>query len=279
VVSDLPLGSGLSSSAALCVAFVTALDACFGWRLAPELRARFAHRAENAFVGVPCGIMDPFASALCPPGHALRIDCRSLEREPVPLPPGIVLLLSHSGVTRRLVAGSYGDRRAECEEALDRARRAGLVPADAASLRDVDADRLAALEGRLPERLFRRVRHVVSENARVAASCAALRSGDLARAGALLCEGMGSLRDDFEVSIPELDALCEIGDAAPGVHGSRLTGAGFGGCALHLVAEDAAAAAAAAIEGGFRQRFGRTPPVWTVRSAPPAGAVEVGRAA
>lgn len=275
VVSDLPAGSGLSSSAALTVGLVTALDACFGWGLPPEARARIAHRAESGFVGVPCGIMDPFASALCPAGHAVRLDCRTLAREPVPLLSGTALLLAHSGVTRRLVAGDYADRRAECEAALRLGRERGVVPEHATALRDVAPADLPRLERCLPERLFRRVRHVVGENARVDASCTALRSGDAERAGFLLREGMESLRSDFEVSIPELDALCALGDATPGVFGSRLVGAGFGGCSLHLVAESALAEASRALAEGFARRFGRRPPLWLVRPGAPAAGVPI----
>jgi galactokinase len=267
VASDVPLGAGLSSSASLCVALATALDAAFSLGLGPRRRAEIAHRAESGFVGVPCGVMDPFASALGREGHVLRIDCRSLEVLPVPVPAGAVLLVAHSGVTRRLAAGDYAVRRRECEQALALARESGALPADARSWRDVSAASLPALAASLPDALLRRARHVVTENERVRATCAALEAGDLAAAGALLREGMRSLRDDFEVSVPELDALCALGDAAPGVLGSRLTGAGFGGCTLHLVREADAEAAARAIAAGFEARFGRLPPIWPVRPA------------
>jgi galactokinase len=250
--SDVPIGAGLSSSAALALAVLTALDAAFGLGLDPRRRALLVQRGENAFVGVPCGVMDPLASAEGRSDAALRIDCESLAVTRVPL-AGVRLLVAHSGVTRRLAAGSYAARRAECE--------AAAAALGVATLRHADAD-LSALEGVL----LRRARHVLTENARVDATCAALRAGDLVRAGALLREGQASLRDDFEVSVPELDALCALGDAAPGCFGSRLTGAGFGGCSVHLVEPAAADAVARAIAQGFEARFGRRPEVWKLRA-------------
>jgi galactokinase len=254
VASDVPLGAGLSSSAALAVAVLTALDAAFGLGLGARERARLAQRGENAFVGVACGVMDPFASALGRRDTALRIDCRSLAVTPIALPE-VRMLVAHSGVERRLAAGAYGDRRAECE--------AAAAACGVRALRDLPASRLGELEGALR----RRARHVVTENARVDAVCRALAAGDPAAAGQRLREGQASLRDDFEVSLPELDALCEIGDAQPGCFGSRLTGAGFGGCTLHLVAAEAADAVARALAEGFARRFGRRPRVHRVRAA------------
>jgi galactokinase len=270
VASEVPTGSGLSSSAALGVAVAAALDAVAGWGLAPLDWARAAHRGESAFVGVGCGIMDQWASALGREGCALRIDCRSQEARAVPVGEDVALLVAHSGVERRLVAGGYGDRRAECEAAFAAARAAGIGPPSARALRDLGEEDLPALEAALEPRLFRRARHVIRDDARVDALVAALGAGDLTGAGALLRAGHASLRDDFEVSIPELDALCEIGDALPGVHGSRLTGAGFGGCTLHLVDAGAAGAAAEALAEGFAGRFGRRARVLPTR--PSAGA-------
>jgi galactokinase len=271
LASDVPAGSGLSSSAALGVGVATALDALFDLGLDARARAELAHRGESAFVGVGCGIMDSFASALGRRGFALRIDCRSREATPVPIAGGdAALLVAHSGVRRELARGGYGDRRAECRAALAHAREAGVAPPSATALRDLGEADLPALDRALPDPLRRRARHVIRENARVDAVCAALRAGNLARAGALLREGQASLRDDFEVSIPELDALCEIADALPGVYGSRLTGAGFGGCTVHLVAPAAAAALSDAISARFARRFGRRPPILAV--APSDGA-------
>jgi len=270
VASDVPAESGLSSSAAFSVALVVALERALGVSLPREARGRLAHRSESGFVGVPCGIMDPYASALGRRDHALEIDCRSREVVPVPLPgDALRILVAHSGVRRRLATGGYGDRRAECEAAC-----AAAAPVLAAagrpapeSLRDVAVEDLAVLEPALDATLFRRMRHVVTENRRVARFRVALEAADFAAAGRLLREGMASLRDDFEVSLPELDALCAVGDAAPGVFGSRLTGAGFGGCTVHLVARERARAAAEAIAQGFEARFGRRPPVFEVTAA------------
>jgi galactokinase len=272
VASELPPGSGLSSSAALGVAVATALDAALGLRFEPRERAALAHRSETCFVGVPCGTMDPLASALGRAGSALRIDCRSGEIESVALPE-LRLLVVDSGVRRRLVAAGYGERRDECRRALEAARRAGIAPAAARALRDLGPGDLPALERALDPVLFRRARHVLTENPRVDATALALRAGDLAAAGVCLREGMRSLREDFAVSIPELDALCEIADGLPGVHGSRLTGAGFGGCTLHLVDPARAGAAADALAQGFARRFGRRPPIWSCVASEGASAL------
>jgi galactokinase len=268
VASSVPIGAGLSSSAALGVATAWALARLAGLALTPREIAEAAHEGESRFVGVGCGILDPFASALGRRDHALRIDCRDRSVAPVPLGAGrVALLVAHSGVTRSLAAGGYRERVDECAAALDAAREAGVAPPEARTLRDLAPADLPALEAALPERLFRRARHVIRENARVDAFASAVSAGDLAAAGALLREGMASLRADFDVSTPELDRLCALGDAAPGCFGSRLTGAGWGGCTLHLVSPAAAPDVARAIRTGFAAMYGREPPVWIVRPA------------
>jgi len=276
VASEVPPESGLSSSAALCVALATVVDRVQNLGLDAVTRARVAHRAESGFVGVSCGIMDPFASALGRRDHALRLDCRSADATLVPLPSGsLSWLVAHSGVERRIARGSYGDRVVECRRAFQAAAAAGLAPPGARALRDLEIADLKALERRLGAVLFRRARHVIRENARVLAFCEHLAADEIEAAGELLRESMRSLRDDFEVSTPELDALCEIADALPGVYGSRLTGAGFGGCTLHAVAPDAADEVARQLGLGFERRTGRRPPVLRVQPADGAEALGV----
>jgi galactokinase len=268
ISSRVPLGSGLSSSAALCVAAALALSRSAGLDLPLRAIAEAAHAGESRFVGVGCGILDPFASALGRRDCALRIDCRDRSVEPVPLGAGrVALLIAHSGVTRTLAGVGYRERVAECAAALAAARAAGLAPPEARTLRDLFVEQLPALERALDPVCFRRVRHVLTENQRVDAFRDAVQVGDLAAAGALLREGMVSLREDYEVSSAELDRLCALGDAAAGCYGSRLTGAGFGGCTLHLVEPAAAEEVAREIRAGFTGSFGREPALFCVRPA------------
>jgi galactokinase len=272
LASDLPRESGLSSSASLEVAMATLFDVASGAGLDGAARARLAHRAESEFVGVPCGRMDQLASALGRRDAALRIDCRDFSTRPVPLPgERLRVLIVDSGVRRQLAGGDYGRRRVECEAGLAAARERGVAPPDARTWRDVDPARLGDLERALDPLSFRRARHVLTENARVDATCAALARGDLEAVGAQLRDGQRSLRDDFEVSVAELDLLCAIGDATPGCYGSRLTGAGFGGCTIHAVEPSRAEEVAAALRSGFASRTGREPAVLAVVPADGAG--------
>ena len=241
VRTDIPIGAGLSSSAALEVAVALAL----GFEGSPLELARVCRQAEQVASGVPCGIMDQLASAAGVEGAALLIDCATEEVTPVPLPPGVAVVVVDSGTRRQLTTSFYGVRRAQCEEA-----EALVGPLRSATLDDVAAiahDDLRA-----------RARHVVSENARVEAFASALGAGDVAVAGALMVESHASLRDDFDVSTGVLDGLVDALVATPGVHGARLTGAGFGGCVVALVDE----AAVGAIDAGAA--------AWPVR--PTAGA-------
>ncbi len=267
VASRVPAGAGLSSSAALAVALTTAIDAALDLGLDPVQRAQIAHRAETDTVGVACGIMDPFASALGRHGCALRIDCRSRETRAIRLPDSLGLLVADSGVTRELASTAYDERRQACRNAVDVACRAGVAAPGAVALRDLGPGDLAGLERVLDPVSFRRARHVITENERVDQTCRALEAGDLPAAGEWMRDGMRSLRDDFQVSTPELDALCELAEGQAGVYGSRLTGAGFGGCTLHLVERDVAEEVVASLEAGFECRFGRRPPIHRVSAA------------
>jgi galactokinase len=216
--------------------------------------ARLGQRVENEIVGVRSGIMDQLAIALGVAGHALLIDCRSLKTEPVPIPPGVRILVLDSAVPRTLAGSADNQRRSECESALS-----ALQPVEPGlrALRDVTTDLLDREGWRLADPQLRRARHVVTENQRVLDGIAALRRGDVDRFGQLLSESHASLRDDYEVSSPELDTLVDIALKTPGVLGARLTGAGFGGCAVALVTADLAQAAATAIAERYRQATGR----------------------
>lgn len=237
VMGTVPLASGLSSSAAIetasCLAFETAGD----FHLDPVERARLCQRAEREFVGVHCGIMDQFISSLGKAQHALLIDTRTLEHESVPLPSeGVALVISNTNKRRGLVDSEYNTRRAECEQAVEILKKD--LPGIRA-LRDVGEEDFRRFADRLPESVRRRARHVITENARVLESVRALRAGDLAAFGRLMNASHDSLRDDYAVSCRELDALVESARQIEGVYGSRMTGAGFGGCTVSLVAEEA----------------------------------------
>lgn len=274
IASNLPSESGLSSSAAFGLAIATAVDGLFELNLDPLERARIVHRGENEFVGVGCGILDQFASALGRRDHAVRIDCRSQHARPVALPGGVRILIAHSGVTRALARGDYRDRVDECARAIAALCEAGLV-GPGATLRDLSEADLPALEAALDPVSLRRVRHVVSENARVDAFCQALADRDTGRLGELLAQGQRSLRDDFEVSIPELDFLCERANALPGVIGSRLTGAGFGGCTVHLVNAEFGSPEREALRTSFAERFGYPPAAWLANASDGACLLDV----
>ncbi len=226
VAGDVPVGAGLSSSAALELATARAFAAVSGWAWHPAQMAKVTQRAENDWVGVNCGIMDQMISAAGKAGHALLIDTRTLQLETVPLPPTAVVVLDTA--TRRGLADSeYNTRRTQCEAA---ANYFG-VPA----LRDVSLAQFQAQAAGLDEVTRRRARHVVSENARVLQAVAAMRLGDTVRLGQLINASHASLRDDFEVSSAELDLMVDIARQQPGCFGARMTGAGFGGCAVALV--------------------------------------------
>lgn len=235
VTGEVPQGAGLSSSAALETATAVAARAVGGFELQGPKLALACQAAENGFVGVNCGLMDQFASALGRAGNALFIDCRSYEYELVPVPAGYRIVICDSGVRRGLRDSDYNLRRAQCEEAVRLLRRD--LPRIRA-LRYVSSEELALLGTKLPVEVRKRATHIVLENERVLRSVEALRGGRFAEFGRLMAESHASLRDLFEVSCPELDALVEIASGLPGVAGARMTGAGFGGCTVNLVQEE-----------------------------------------
>ena len=220
--------------------------------------ARICQRAENAFVGVQCGLMDQFASSCGVDGSAVLLDCRSLEWRPVALPGDVVIVVLHTGSPRSLNASEYNARRSQCETAV--AELARDVPS-IASLRDVTLPVLLAAQDRMDPVAFRRARHIVTENERVGEAIAAFAADDLAAVGRLFAASHASLRDDFEVVSPELDAMVEIASAVPGVVAARMTGAGFGGSTVNLVRPAAVEALRAAVERDYPARTGLQPRV------------------
>jgi galactokinase len=268
VQGEVPIGAGLSSSAALEVATLGAFAAAAGLALDDRDKALLAQRAENEFVGVACGVMDQMAAVFGRADHALRIDCRSLATEAVPLnleSHGLRIVVANTGVRRALTASAYNQRREECYRAVEllfvllRGRRPR-------SLRDI-TPRDLRINGRfLPEDLLRRARHVVSENARVLAAVDALQRGDLVEAGRLLYASHESLARDYEVSSPELDLMVELACSLEGVVGARMTGAGFGGCTVNLVSADAVDAFGEEVIQAHRARTGLPAEMYVCRA-------------
>jgi galactokinase len=256
ISSDVPLGAGLSSSASFEVAVLRALRSAFALSFDDLELARLGQRVETEFVGAPVGIMDQMAASLADRGSALFVDTRTLAYEKVPLPETADLVVINSGVTHRHAGGEYRSRREECERA---AQLLGVRV-----LRDLTPADLPRIEA-LPAPLDRRARHVVTENERVRQAVAALRSGDLPELGALLAAGHASLRDDFQVSIPEIDRLVELAATTPGVHGARLTGGGFGGSIVVLSDREKAADAGESIAQRYARETGKRPMVLRLR--------------
>lgn len=269
--SDIPLGSGLSSSAALEVAVGYALQLLNQQSLPGEELALLAQAAENQFVGVQCGIMDQFIVTLGQAEQALLIDTRDLGYELVPLPSSVRVVVCDSRVERTLAGSAYNQRRAECAEAVQL-----LQPhlPHISALRDVTPDDLARYGDELPPLVQARARHVVSENARTLTGAAALRAGNLADFGQCMHDSHTSLRDDYAVSIEELDVLVAAATAVPGCYGSRLTGAGFGGCTVSLVDAVAVAAFQSQVAAAYQATCERTAAIYVC--AVSAGVRQVG---
>ncbi len=269
IASDVPMGAGLSSSAALEVACGYALASLAD--VVPDLDrlARVAQRAEHEFAGMRCGIMDQMIACHGRAGAALLLDTRSLARRWLPVPPAVRVVVCNTMVRHELASGEYNARRADCEDGVARlARDAPSIRA----LRDVTIAQLDAARADMPPRIYRRCRHVVSENARVEEAAGALTGGDSRRFGALMDASHASLRDDYEVSCPELDRMVDIVRGLDGVYGARMTGGGFGGCAVALIDGSAEARVRRDVARRYQEATGLEPDVWVTRAGSGVGA-------
>jgi galactokinase len=262
---NVPIGAGLSSSAAVEMAAVQAFSGVGGFTVPSDRAARIGQKAEHEFVGTKCGLMDQLASALGQPDRVLLIDCRDLSYRPVPVPAGAAILIADTAVRRQLASSAYNERRSQCESAA----AAMGVPA----LRDATLAMLAAAG--LPPIVAARARHVIEENSRVLEAVAAFEAGDLPRVGALMNASHASLRDLYEVSSRELDTMAELLRAQPGCYGARLTGAGFGGCCVALMDAGAVDVAIPAVTAAYRAQTGLTPALYPTRAAQGATACPV----
>lgn len=264
---DVPQGAGLSSSASLEVAVAQAFKTLQGWEgLSPTDMALIAQRAENRFVGCNCGIMDQLVSARGEAGSALLIDCRSHDTRAVPLPPDVAVMIVHSRVRRGLVGSEYNIRRQQCEAA---AQHYGVR-----ALRDLSLARLEADAGDLDATVLRRARHIVTENQRTLDAAAVLAAGDLRQMGVLMAASHVSMRDDFEITHPAVDQLVEILQTAIGESGgARMTGGGFGGCAVALLPMAHVAAVRRAVEKNYRSPTGEAGTVYVCQASAGAGQV------
>ena len=263
IYGNVPLGAGLSSSAALEVAVAVAVDALFDLELDPIETARLCQRVEHTYLGVQCGIMDQMAARIGKAGHALALDCRSLEVEHVPLPGEEArLVIIDSRVSRELASSKYNERRAECDEGV---RFFQHFDPKVESLRDVTPALFDEHAAELGEPVRSRCRHVITENERVTRGARLLQKGKLDAFGLLMNASHASLRDDYEVSAPELDLLVETAQGIPGVLGARMTGAGFGGCVVCLATSEAASILYERLPDRYESQFGREPELYTVQ--------------
>ena len=262
--SNVPRGSGLSSSASVEMAFMLAWQTLETWTLPPMQRALLGQKAENQYVGVNCGIMDQFASACGMENKLLLLDCRSLEWKTIPLPEEVSIVIADTSVRRKLTSGEYNKRRAACEEAV-RLLKQDLP--DIRSLRDVSLEEFNRLAGKLPEQVAKRARHVVEEIERTKQAEALLEAGDIRRFGELMNECHTSLRDLYEVSCPELDVMVRVAQSVESCYGARLTGAGFGGCTVNLVARDKAESFAKVLATGYEMETDLKPEIYITRAS------------
>jgi galactokinase len=262
--SDVPRGSGLSSSASVEMAFMISWQALGSWTLPAMQRALLGQKAENQYVGVNCGIMDQFASACGVENRLLVLDCRSLEWKTIPLPENLSIVIADTKVRRKLTSGEYNKRRAACEEAVHLLKRD--LP-NIKSLRDVSVEEFNRFSAKLPQEVSKRARHVVEEIERSKQAETLLEAGNIQRFGELMNECHASLRDLYEVSCPELDVMARIAQSLDGCYGARLTGAGFGGCTVNLVARDKAESFSASLATGYESEVGYLPEIYITRAS------------
>ena len=268
LASDLPQGAGLSSSAALEVVSAWALSGGQAPAVDPMRLVHLVQRGENAYIGLKNGIMDQFASIFGVAGHALLLDCRTLDHRAIPMAdPELTLVACHSGSPRRLEASAYNERRSQCEAA---AAAVAMIAPGVTALRDVTPEMLESARPHMDAIAAARAEHIVHENARVLAAVTAFEAGDLATVGRLFYASHESMRDLFGISSPELDTLVELAAFVPGVIGARLTGAGFGGCTINLVRRSAVPELREVILREYPARTGLTPRVFEVDASPGA---------
>jgi len=272
VWTDVPIGAGLSSSAALEVSCAHALLTASGLPFVPIETAKICQQAENDFVGMRCGIMDQYISCCGVAGHALLIDCRSLASRNVKIAPNLRILIANSAVRHQHAGGEYNARREACEEGVGLLSRT-LGPIKA--LRDVTPDELEARRTTLPDLIYRRCRHIVTENARVLEAERALGAGDFAACGRAMNQSHVSMRDDFEITCPEIDTLVGLAQAVDGVYGSRMTGGGFGGCTVSLVEAAAVERATRTMIDGYRVATGLEAEIFACAPSDGVGLVPV----
>ena len=270
VASSVPRGAGLSSSAALEVATGYMFQVFHNLNILGDELALMAQATENHFVGVNCGIMDQFIVTLGQANHALMIDCRDLSYQAVPVPENAAVVICDSHIERSLAASAYNQRRAECEQAVELLKP--LIPGIKA-LRDVSSAQLATHGHVLPAVVRQRAKHVVSENERVINGAAALRKNDVAEFGRLMNASHASLRDDYAVSIPEMDALVAAAQRVSGCYGSRITGAGFGGCTVSLVDVNAVERFRHEVAAAYLEATGRTTTIYVTHASDGVGRI------
>ena len=263
IASDVPIGSGLSSSAALEVATAYALAMTSDLKIERVELAKLCRRAENEFVGARVGIMDQFVSFFAETDKALLLDCRSLEFEHLPVPPSAQLVICNTMVKHDLASGAYNERRQQCEEGVELLR---TVLPNVTALRDVTSQQLEEHRKELPEVIYRRCRHVVTENERVLDAASALKQGDVAKFGQLMNQSHQSLRDDYEVSCAELDLMVGLARKVEGVFGARMTGGGFGGCTVNLVRRDKIDEFQNTVAAGYQAATGLTPEIYSCKA-------------